>query len=65
MIVATKIIQPVPPDEIVQKYRLIAAECCGKLIKSKSKITIRFESKEDCEFFDRIAKNVGIPVKKS
>jgi hypothetical protein len=65
MIVATKTIQPVPSDKIVQKYRLIAAECCGKLVKTKSKITIRFENKEDSDFFDRIAKNVGIPVEKS
>lgn len=64
MTVATKTIKPTS-KEVTNKYILIAAECCGKVVNQKNKLIIKFKSQEDSDFFDRIAKNVGIPVEKS
>jgi hypothetical protein len=46
---------------LLQKYILVANECCNTSVKGEShKVVFTFQSEEDAEIFDRIISNLVI-----
>ena len=63
MNVATRIINSIPSKNSLYKYKIIAEECCVKKIRGTAKkAEFIFENNEDAEFFERMIKNLGMPI---